>query len=177
MMEANVSSSERSSKSLYLTANIIHEAINMTADATSMAVDSFVLLSRMVLIFNLKCQISHFYVLFLLVRRPVLGQSPCLAQGLSDDPLKLSVGGTELVGGPFLDCAHRIGIDTKNETFCGVSFFGHYQMLGDELHVERSRIDYWLCVGLAAEHHHEIGHHGGLLVFVEFNHLLIAQFS
>ena len=49
----------------------------------------------------------------------LFGQTAGLAQRLGNDPLQLTVGGTELVGCPFFNGIHRVAIDTQDETLCG----------------------------------------------------------
>lgn len=62
-----------------------------------------------------------------IIFRRIISDSFILLQCFIDNPLNLSVDGTEFVGSPFLDGFHRLGIETQSEILGRIFLiFRHY---------------------------------------------------
>ena len=104
------------------------------------------------------------------VSRSFFLHSSAFAQGFSDDPLQLTVSGTEFICRPLLDSRHRISVHPEYKAF-RCFLFGHIP----RLMIQCTRIDYRLGWFVSTEHHEQIAHHGCLLFFVQVHDFLFPQ--
>lgn len=103
---------------------------------------------------------------------------PTLPQSLSNNPLKLSVSAAKLIGCPFFNGIHCLGIYTQNKTLYCRFFFSHYLLTFCFylLMIQRTCIDYRLCSLIRTKNYKQITDHRRLLVLVQFNNFFFRKF-